>query len=222
VPLVREMTVNLSNLAETPILRDWHIPEAGPGAGMFYRYQRIGDQRFLVFYSKRAIRVAELEADGTVGIAAKVLETNFEDDNVIVMSKLVGTSWWVGGYSSRSNAPTTLHLRKIDPKTRSGIGDEIPIAWPLGHPGELVDANGTPMMLTTLVQNGAMRPALYPIDESTRAVCRPSTFTITKYQEQYQSIRAHHLVGDTMGMMLDSWANGARRMFFARAACRAQ
>ncbi len=219
VPLVREVTMNLSNLSESPILRDWHIPEAG--GGDHSAYQRIGDKRFLVFYARRSIRVAELEPDGTVAAAAKVLTANFEDDNVVVLTRLVGNAWWIGGYTA-GRSTTTFHGRKIDPTTLSGLGEPIAITFPLGNPDALVDANGTPMLTSLVYAGGMSRPAFLPIDENARAICRPSVVSIPKDGPNV-SLRALHFVGETAGVVLETDTSQPNRsMYFARVACRSR
>jgi hypothetical protein len=101
------------------------------------------------------------------------------------------------------------------------LGDVIVLSWPTGHPGSLVDANGTPMLLGNLQPFSAPgRASFVPIDVNTRAACAASTVVVPSLHDLHQTVRAVHFEGDIAGVTVDAWDGaGARRLFFTRLRC---
>jgi hypothetical protein len=128
----------------------------------------------------------------------------------------VGDGWWVGAWAA-TNAPT-VRLRAVDPQTHAGLGEVITLKWPVAGPSAVIDANGTPMLLSHLT-NPAAGVSLIPIDATARAACTPSTVRLDTQTGRFQTIRAIHFHGDTAGVAIDSWLSGPRRMFFTRLRC---
>jgi hypothetical protein len=220
-PLVREVRIDVAgDVNQKPVQRDWFISGS---KSSFVGVQQIGARRFAVDFDGTGIRVTPLADDGTQGASSQVLSASFEPGNVVVWTKLIGGTWWVGGYSAHQG-PTTVHLRAVDPATRTGTGEAIAITWAQGSPWSLIDANGTPMILGSIepfaVPN---RASLVPIDVGARAACRASTIVVDPYRDQHQAIRAIYFAGDKAGITLDTWAgSGPRRMFFTRLGCKHQ
>jgi len=207
--------------AQTVEQHDWYTPSNKRGMAV----EHIGDKRFVIYSADGAVQVAELPAKGPMGAPRRILE-GFSDTEMAslgVRSTKVGNDWWIGAFVNASNPAVygRVIVRKVDPRTLTGQDEPIRITWPTGYASDLIDANGT------LAVGGNLEPtssrsrwSFVPIDVAARAVCHPSTVTVSSEAGASQTVRAMHFEGDTAGVTLDTWAgSGPRHMFFTRLAC---
>lgn len=212
--LVRQVRIPASATAGAVLSqRDWR---PGP-VDVVRSFDRIGDQQVFLDVAGGALRMRPLLDDGTIGAPTSILDIPAAEGRQVVFSRRVGNGWWVGAWAA-TNAPI-VRLRAVDPQTRAGLGEVVTLKWPVGTPSDVVDANGTPMLLGHLAHQ-VHGISLVPVDAAARAACTPHAVLMDTLRGRYQTIRAIHFQGDTAGVTLDSWASGPRRVFFTRLRCK--
>ncbi|WP_394833493.1 hypothetical protein LVJ94_44000 [Pendulispora rubella] len=199
---------------------DWYAPSKSSWLAV----NRVGDKRLVAYAADGALQVAGLGANGSLGTPSRAIEGLAATPSVLVRSAMVGKDLWVAAFVSEQppSIPRTVLLRRIDPATLAVLDAEpIRIAWPTGHPSDLIAANGTLALVGDLEgDRSPLRWSFVPVDTQARAVCRPSTVVVVPDRSAHQTIRAVHFEGDTAGVTLDTWTgSGPRHMYFTRLAC---
>lgn len=221
VPVVREIQLSPSlGTSQTPVLRDWFVASAKPPIIPMH----IGPRRLVTFHEALGVSVAPLEDGGTVGPATSVVDgfptVNGEVRWYEVWSRVIGSAWWVGAVVGNESGGQTIRVRRVDPETRQPIGETVAVEWNAGRPSELIDANGSPVIVGTLGRNTGPLVSFVPLDVDQRATCRPSTVRLESGAVDLVSLLRHRFVGDTGGVLLIPANAEARGAYFALLRCR--
>jgi hypothetical protein len=214
--LVREVRLDPDQPASGELPhRDWR-PGSIDGVDVL---DRIGGQRVLVDQAEGSLRFRPLLDDGTIGPATPLVPASARGIRLNTFVKTVGDRVWVGGYAPQLG--TTIRMRAVDPATRMPAGDPVVIDWPGDGLFDVLDANGTLVLMGNLLPPaGGMRASLVAVDPAARAACAPNTVSVAGLSDFQQVVTAVHFEGDTAGIAIDTHAlDGLRRTFFTRLRC---